>query len=71
MGRRQRHAPQAVEGRDFLRRLIHQPLGDVAFAVDNHMDGSILGGNVRSGDSRLTERCVQRLRRLIVGKHLK
>ena len=53
MGRIQGHAPQPIEGGNLLRRLIHQPLGDVVFAVDNNVDGSILGGNVRSGDSRL------------------
>ena len=65
------HPPQAVEGGNFLRRLIHQPLGDVVFGMHHHMDGPILGGNVRSGDSRLRQGCVQRLRRLIIGKHLK
>ena len=71
VGSCQRHAPQAIEGGNLLRRLIQQPLGDVGFAVDNHMNTAFFRRNVRSGDSRLTQRCVQRLRRLIVGKHLK
>ena len=71
VGSVQNHMPQAVERPNLLRRLIHQPLGDVSFGMHHHMDGSILGGNVRSGDSRLRKRWVQRLRRLIVGKHLK
>ena len=53
VGGSQSHAPQAIEGSNLLRRLIHQPLRDVGVRMYHHMDGPILGGNVRSGDSRL------------------
>ena len=53
MGRIQSHMPQAVEDCNLLRRLIHQTLGDVGFRVNHYMDTPVLGGYVRSDDSRL------------------
>ncbi len=71
VGSRQVHPAKTVKSGNFLGRLVKEPLRDVAFRVYHHMNAPLLGGNVRSGDSRLRKHWCQCLRRLIVRKHLK
>ena len=71
MGSRQVHPAQAVEPGNFLGCLVKEPLRNIAFRMEHHMDAPLLGGNVRSGDSRLRKHWHQCLRRLIIRKHLK
>ena len=68
--RRQRQLPQSVQSGNLLASLGQQPLGDVIPSVDSHMDAARLLVDVRSHNGRLRQRCTQRLRRLVIRKHI-